>query len=77
MNISIYLPDKLKQKLDRYATDKGISKNAAIRKAVEILLTQEKQKAWGSWIEGFDGDQSVEAFESHRQNLKKPNEAIF
>jgi len=77
MNISVYLPDDLKNRLESYIKSKGISKNAAIRRAVEILLKQEKEASWGAWMKNFKGDPSLKAFESHRSGLKKPNENIF
>ncbi len=43
MNILVYLPDNLKDRFEAYIKSKGTTKNAAIRKAIELLLNQEKK----------------------------------
>lgn len=77
MNISIYLPGNLKNRLESYVKRKRITKNAAIRNAIELLLNQEKKASWGSWINNFKGDPAVKSFESYRSELKKPRQDIF
>lgn len=77
MNISIYLPDTLKAQIDSYAKSKGISKNAAIRQAIEQLLQQEQASFWGTWINNLAGDPTLDSFESYRDELKEPRQNIF
>ena len=43
MNISVYLPNNLKERFESYIKSKGITKNVAIRKAVELLLSHDKR----------------------------------
>ncbi|MEQ8905027.1 ribbon-helix-helix domain-containing protein [Ekhidna sp.] len=77
MNLSIYLPNKLKEQFEAYVQSKGISRSAAFRKAIELLLKQDKNTSWGKWMDKFEGDPSLEPFEKSRDNLKAPNQAIF
>ena len=37
MNFTVYLPDDLKRRFDSYVNNKGLTTNAAIRKAVETF----------------------------------------
>ena len=77
MNISVYLPDNLKSRLESYISMKGITKNAAIRNAIELLLKQEKNASWGAWMDNFKGDPAFKSFESNRSALEKPRQDIF
>jgi len=77
MNISVYLPHSLMDRFQSYIKSKGTTKNAAIREAVELLLREDKNASWGSWIDDFTGDPSLESFESYRSELKEPNQKIF
>lgn len=77
MNISIYLPDTLKTQIDSYAKNKGISKNATIRQAIEQLLQQEKTSSWGTWIDNLIEDSALDDFESYRDELEEPRSDIF
>ena len=77
MNISVCLPGSLKDRLDSYANSKGITKNAAVRNAIELLLEQEKTSSWGSWMDHFTRDPSVGNFELNRSELEAPRKDIF
>ncbi|WP_425392732.1 ribbon-helix-helix domain-containing protein [Ekhidna sp.] len=77
MNMSIYLPNKLKEQFEAYVQSKGISRSAAFRKAIELLLKQDKKTSWGSWMDKFEGDGTIEPFEKSRGDLKAPNPDIF
>ncbi len=77
MNISVYLPDSLKSRFDSYVKSKEITANGAIRKAIELLLKQDKKSTWGSWMDDFQGDPSFKALDSYRSDLKTPNKQIF
>ncbi|MBV6645375.1 MAG: hypothetical protein KI790_07985 [Cyclobacteriaceae bacterium] len=77
MNLSIYLPEGLKGRFDNYLKSKGINRNAAIRKAIELLLQQEEKASWGKWINQLEADQDLPEFESFRSELKKPSDHIF
>ncbi|WKN40738.1 CopG family transcriptional regulator [Tunicatimonas pelagia] len=77
MNISIYLPEALKIQIDSYAKNKGISKNAAIRRAIEQLLQREQKSSWGTWIDKLVDEPTLDRFESYRSELKSPRDDIF
>ena len=77
MNISVYLPNNLKERIESYIKSKGITKNVAIRKAVELLLSHDNKASLGSWIDDLKGDPSMQGFESYRSELKKPDEHSF
>lgn len=77
MNISIYLPDSLKSQMEAYAKRQGISKNATVRRAIELLLQQEQTISWGKWIDDFTDDPAFVTFESYRTELKEPSSDIF
>lgn len=77
MNISIYLPDDLKNRFESYVRVKGITKNAAVRNAVELLLKNEKKASWGSWMDDFRGDPTVKELDYYRSELREPDQNIF
>ncbi|MCG8321880.1 MAG: ribbon-helix-helix domain-containing protein [Cytophagales bacterium] len=77
MNISVYLPDNLKNRSESYIRSKGITKNAAIRNAIELLLKQEKKASWGPWMDNFKGDSAFKPFEAYRSELEEPRQDIF
>ena len=77
MNISVYLPNNLKSRFESYIKSKGITRNAAIRNAIELFLKQEKKASWGSWINSFKGDPEIKNFESYRSELKEPKSDIL
>ena len=77
MNISVCLLGNLKDRLDSYANSKSITKNAAVRNVIELLLEQEKTSSWGSWMDHFSGDPSVGNFELNRSELEAPRKDIF
>ncbi|QSE96682.1 ribbon-helix-helix domain-containing protein [Fulvivirga lutea] len=78
MNISVYLPDSLKNRFDSYVKKKGMTTNGAIRKAVELLLKQESNKKWGNWINKLDsGDSDFPSIEEIRKDLNSPKENLF
>mgnify|MGYP005822334915 CR=1 FL=1 len=77
MNISVYLPDNLKSRFDSYVKNKGLTTNAAIRKAVELLLNQEKKSKWGDWINHIEPDTEFPSVDDLRKDLFPPKETIF
>ncbi len=77
MNISVYLPDNLKSRLDSYVKSKGMSTNEAIRKAVELLLKTETDKKWGDWIDQIEPDSEFPDIDELRIDLKQPKENLF
>ena len=77
MNISVYLPDNLKNRFDSYVKKKGLTTNAAIRKAVELLLKQEKKSTWGDWIDHIEPDTEFPSVNKLRKDLMPPKENIF
>ncbi len=77
MDMTVYLPDTLKAQIDSYAKSKGISKNEAIRRAIEQLLWQEQTASWGTWINNLASDSALDNFESYRSELKEPQEDVF
>ncbi|MEQ8686036.1 MAG: ribbon-helix-helix domain-containing protein [Imperialibacter sp.] len=76
MNISVYLPDNLKSRFDSYVKNKGLTTNAAIRKAVELLLNQEKKSKWGDWINHIEPDTEFPSVDDLRKDLIPPQEII-
>jgi len=76
MNISIYIPDHLKSKLEVYSQNNGITKNAAIRRAIEMLIKHDNQSKWGDWINQITPNQ-IDPFESYRSELKDPKTNIL
>ena len=77
MNISVYLPVHLKDRFDSYVKNREITANGAIRKAIELLLKQDKKSTWGSWMDDFKGDPSFKDLDSYRSDLKAPSKNIF
>ena len=77
MNISVYLPDRLKKSLDAYVKTEGISQNAGIRKAVELLLEQEGKKKWGNWLEELEPDPEFPDVNDLRKDLIPPTEHLL
>ncbi len=76
VKISVYLPDSLKSRLDSYVKNKGLTSNAAIRKAVELLLSQEKQSKWGGWVNQIEPDIEFPSVDDLRKDLIPPKEII-
>ena len=77
MNISVYLPDSLKSRFDAFVKKKGLTTNAAIRKAVELMLKNESDKKWGDWINHLEPDPDFPGIEELRMDLKLPKEDLF
>ena len=77
MNISVYLPDSLKSRFDAFVKKKGLTTNAAIRKAVELMLKNESDKKWGDWINQLESDPDFPGIEELRMDLKPPKENLF
>ena len=77
MNLSVYLPDSLKAKFDSYVKNEGMTRNGAIRKAVELLLKTESNKKWGDWINQLEPDANFPSIEDLRSDLKPPPEDPF
>lgn len=77
MNLSVYLPDNLKNELESFVAQNKTTKNAAIRMAVEMLLNQERKTHWGEWMSDFQGDPAIKEFESFRSELKEPTQELF
>lgn len=77
MNLSVYLPEALQSRFESYTKSKGITRNAAIRNAIELLLSQEKKVTWDDWIDQIKPNEDFEPFESYRSELTPPREDIF
>jgi len=77
MNISVYLPDRLKNRLDSFTKDRDMTTNSAIRKAIELLLRKEKDRKWGDWINQLEPDPDFPDIEDIRNDLKLPKENLF
>jgi hypothetical protein len=77
MNISVYLPDTLKNRFDSYVKSKGMTTNGAIRQAVELLLKHESNKKWGNWIDKLEPDPDFPSVEQLRIDVKSPKEDLF
>lgn len=77
MNISVYLPDALKNRFDSYVKKEGMTTNGAIRKAVELLLKNESEKKWGNWINELEPDPDFPSVEELRMNLESPEDDLF
>ncbi len=77
MNISVYLPNHLKRRFDVYIRNNGITQNAAIRKAIELLLKNDSNKKWGDWVNQLEPDAGFPDIEEIRRDLKPPKENIF
>jgi len=77
MNISVYLPDSLKNRFDTYVKSKGLTTNGAIRHAIELLLKQESHKKWGNWINELEPNPDFPSIDELRSDLKQPKEDIF
>lgn len=74
MNFNLYLEDELAQKLQALSRSTGKSRNALIREAVQLLMTQQEQSQWSSTILEFQGLSDGIAFESYREELLPPRE---
>ncbi|MEQ9287683.1 MAG: ribbon-helix-helix domain-containing protein [Cyclobacteriaceae bacterium] len=77
MNISVYLPDNLKSRLDSYVKKRGMTTSGAIQKAVELLLKNESNKKWGDWINQLEPDNQFPSIEDIRMDLNPSKEDIF
>ena len=77
MNISIYLPDSLKNSFDSYVKNNGMTRNAAVRKAIELLLKNDEKRQWGDWMNDLDSDPDFPTKEGIRMDLKPPQEDFF
>lgn len=77
MNISVYLPDNLKSRLDSYVKKRGMTTSGAIQKAVELLLKNESSKKWGDWINQLEPDAEFTSFSDIRMDLNPSKEDIF
>lgn len=55
MKLSVSLPDKEVEFLDRYAADRGASRSAVVARAVRLLrdddLADQYEEAWTEWEE--------------------------
>lgn len=67
MNTSVYLPDSLAQRLEKYIADRQpeISKNRVIALAIEQFLNRED--AENRWSQAVMDWQGVEGFELNRE----------
>ena len=71
MRVTIYLPDEQVELLNAYRKDHGISRAAAIRRGIEVLLERDSDPpaerrravdAFGMWK-----DRAIDAVESQRK----------
>lgn len=78
MNFSVYLPQKIANKLSLLAQQHHTSKNAIIREALEEWFTHHYPKSqWSSHFFDFAPIEDVPDFSSYRNELAPPKEDIF
>lgn len=78
MNFNIYLEDELGRKLDNICQLSGKKRNTIIREALETWIQQYSMPDWPESIKTFQGEPESIRFESHRAELKEPDEeSIF
>jgi predicted transcriptional regulator len=74
MTFSIYLDDKLTERLNRVATESGKARNALIREALEEWLARSRAKKWPEAVMAFKGVGGAQRFEDARKTLKPPRD---
>lgn len=78
MNFSVYLPQKLANKLSLLAQQQHTSKNAIIREALEKWITQHSPKSqWSPHVFDFAPIEDTPDFASYRNELAPPKEDIL
>ena len=74
MTFSIYLDDKLAERLNRVAIESGKARNALIREALEEWLARSRAKKWPEVVLAFKGVRGAPRFEEARKTLKPPRD---
>lgn len=77
MNFSVYLPPSLQRKLDEMATQKQISRNLAIREAIESWIEVNMSQKWEPHSFSFKPVTEVIDFKESRSDLNPPKEDIL
>lgn len=78
MNISIYLPQKLANKLSMVAAQEHSSKNAIVREALDQWLSQHyPASAWPPRFFDFQAVEEAPDFSLTRNELSPPKEDIL
>ena len=68
MTVSIYLDDKLNERLNRAASEIGLTRSAIIRKAVEEWLARRQPERWPEAVLAFKGVCGAPRFEKARKS---------
>jgi predicted transcriptional regulator len=74
MNFNLYLEDKLAQKLQALSQSTGKSRNALVREAIQLLISQHQRSQWSSKIFDFQGLTDAICFEAYREEFIPPSE---
>jgi hypothetical protein len=77
MNINIYIENEIGKQITHCAEVAGKSRNAIIREALKEWLRRHQASEWPPSIQKFKGVRELDAFESHRDELKSPKEDPF
>lgn len=76
MNFNVYLDAETARRLDALARQTGSPRNAIVRNAVAAWLDR-VPGAWPQLVREFTGDPSLPPFESHRDELRSPDNGPF
>lgn len=78
MHFNIYIDDNIGLQLAKLAKTEKKTRNALIREAIKEWVEQHSEKPkWPAEVLAFKGIKSFPAFESHRKNVKPPEEDPF
>lgn len=78
MNLSVYLPNPIMNKLSQAAENQDTSKNAIIRQALEEWFTHHYPSShWPPHFFDFSPFEDMPDFTSYRKELAPPREDIF
>lgn len=73
MNFNVYVEDTLGKELEAIAHATGKSRNALIREAIQLWLSQHKKSQWSKAILEFKGVEDSVSFEDYRDELLPPS----
>jgi len=77
MNLSIYLDETTAKRLRKVVANKGGSRNAVIRKAIQEYIERREHAGWPEEILRFQGVKNAPVFEATRRELSEPNPDPF
>lgn len=77
MNINILLPDDIPKQLNRSAEQRGRSRSAVIREAVQASPQRNSAGGWPPEVLDWQGDPDVEVFEAIRPAQETPEADPF